>query len=209
LGVQLGSAGLFVERALHEVPHRLFQLSLQLVFCVVVGEWFEMEVVLADGFAFGFGAADVEAIDDLLHFFALLLLVRQLRVELLDLRQHLEQALLHLPLSSGVFGQLLLVVVAFQLQLLYLQLALLQPRRHPQRLPLPAPQLHSLAQLLRIAESWLLRLLWRFGEFLQVAVQVVEEALLFECGYHRCAAVARPTASVEGSCAIFGRGDLL
>ena len=73
--MQLGSAGLFVKRALHEVPHRLFQVSLQLVFCVVVGELFEMEVVLADGFAFGFGAADVEAIDDLLHFFALFLLV--------------------------------------------------------------------------------------------------------------------------------------
>ena len=86
----------------------------------------------------------LEVFNQLLQFHALPLLRGNLFLEGGDLVEHLEEAIVHLPLLLAVAVDLLLLIVVLQLQLLYLQVVLLQLGDEP-RLAFLASDLHGLA----------------------------------------------------------------
>jgi hypothetical protein len=179
---------------------------------VVVLELVEVEVVqLADGLPLGLAPSYLEVVDDLLQLLPLPPLVGQLRVQLLDLPEHFEEALLHPLLLPHALAQLLVLVVVLQPQFLDLEVALLQPRSQLRRFPIARAYLEGLAQLLNVAEDCPLRF-WSFSQFLEVVVEVVQEGvlpeLLLEGTGHVAIAVASARPVVDGQRAVLGGGGL-
>ncbi len=69
--------------------------------------------MLTNGLSLGLVLTHLETVNYPLQFLPLLLLVGQLRIQMLDLAKHLEQAVFHLLLFLMEFIELLLLVIIF------------------------------------------------------------------------------------------------